>query len=209
MDAAAIATIWTIPAIIAGPIIAVMVTRYLDRMRLERDRQMNVFRSLMSTRRMALTQEHVGALNLVRVEFDGQTKVIEALNTYMVTLEEKLPPGAPVEDHRALNDKRDTKLTELLWAISQRLKFKIQQLEILKGGYVPQGWQDDLERQRALQHYLLQIVSGQRPFPVTYLAVPAPGGPFPPAPTTPASAPSPPAQDVPPKTQPQRKVGKG
>jgi hypothetical protein len=43
---------------------------------------MDVFRTLMRTRRMRLNPDHVGALNLVEIEFYRQADVIAAWETY-------------------------------------------------------------------------------------------------------------------------------
>ena len=39
-----------------------------------------------------------------------------------------------------LYKERQRLLTKLLHAIAKEMKFDIEQLEIFKGGYIPQGW---------------------------------------------------------------------
>lgn len=65
-------------AILAGPILAVMVDRSRQKRAGEKGRRLAVFRSLMRTRRHRLDPEHVGALNLIDLEFFGKTSVIKA-----------------------------------------------------------------------------------------------------------------------------------
>ena len=65
----------TIAAVFLGPIAAVLITRLIDNYRLRSDRRIDVFRTLMRTRKMKLTPEHVGALNVVEIEFHGERKV--------------------------------------------------------------------------------------------------------------------------------------
>jgi hypothetical protein len=70
----------TIFALIAGPVVAVYVTRWFDRSRAAKERQLDVFRELMRTRRgtLALSPDHVKALNLVEIEFYGSSSVLDA-----------------------------------------------------------------------------------------------------------------------------------
>ena len=56
-------------AVLAGPILAVIVSRYNDDRRDRKNRQMSVLRSLIKTRQVRLDAEHVGALNLIELEF--------------------------------------------------------------------------------------------------------------------------------------------
>jgi hypothetical protein len=81
----------TIVAVLAGPILAVWVTRRIDESRLKQTRRMEVFRTLMRTRRMRLNPDHVGALNLVEIEFHGEVPVIEAWKSYWDHLRQPFP----------------------------------------------------------------------------------------------------------------------
>ena len=67
----------TILAIVVGPVIAVCITRKLDRDRAAAGRKMEIFRALMRTRGIPIHWDHVGALNLVEVEFIDHQDVIE------------------------------------------------------------------------------------------------------------------------------------
>jgi len=60
-------------ATLAGPVLAVIVTRIVDDGRLRRTRQMEVFRTLMASRRTPLSIDRVKALNLVEIEFYKRT----------------------------------------------------------------------------------------------------------------------------------------
>ena len=59
----------TIIAIVAGPIIAVWMTRRADERRQAYFRRLEVYRNLMLTRSVRIAPDHVRALNLVPVEF--------------------------------------------------------------------------------------------------------------------------------------------
>lgn len=171
----------TIVAILIGPIAAVMVTRYIDEKRAEQQRRMDVFRTLMRTRRLALSPDHVGALNLVEIEFHGEKDVLSAWREYLTHL------ARPLSVHEAqqvaLTRERDRLLTKLLHAISRTLKFHIEQLEIFEGGYTPQVWADDELQLRALRYFMLEVLRGNSPIPVTLSTGRVPADLFPPPPT--------------------------
>jgi hypothetical protein len=65
-----------------GPVLAVFMTRYVDGQRDRHERQLQVLRTLMATRRTVVSAEHVGALNLIEIEFYGHQQVIAAWKTY-------------------------------------------------------------------------------------------------------------------------------
>jgi len=69
-------SIATIVAVFLGPIFAVLVTPWVDNERLKQNRRMEVFRTLLRTRRIRLNPDHVGALNLVEIEFYGEKGVL-------------------------------------------------------------------------------------------------------------------------------------
>lgn len=73
--------ILTLIAIFSGPFFAILVSRILDNGKEQRARQMEIFRTLMRTRRTPIWAEHVGALNLVEIEFKDDPKVIAAWKT--------------------------------------------------------------------------------------------------------------------------------
>lgn len=169
----------TIVAVILGPILAVCVTRYIDESRLKQTRRMDVFRTLMRTRRMRLNPDHVGALNLVEIEFYGENAVIESWKAYWTHLRQALPVD-PNQQQQFLRDQEGL-LTKLLHAIAKTLEFNIEQLEIFEGGYVPQGWVDDDQSVRVMRALILEILNGRRGLPIVPMNVAA-HNPYPPAP---------------------------
>jgi hypothetical protein len=90
----------TIIALLVGPILAVWVTRRNDDRRLKQTRRMDVFRTLMRTRRVRLNPDHVGALNLVEIEFHGEASVIEAWKAYWNHLRMVAPAGMNQDQER-------------------------------------------------------------------------------------------------------------
>ena len=76
----------TIAAIIFGPIAAVRITLSSETSREKLRRRYQTFYSLMRTRRVTLSPEHVMALNVIQTEFHDDPKVISAYKKYIENL---------------------------------------------------------------------------------------------------------------------------
>lgn len=172
----------TLLAIIAGPITAVFATRYMDDRKERHERRMNVFRVLMRTRRVPTSAEHVGALNLIEIEFAKDVDVLTAwrdlfshfARQHARRSDEIAPQNVTGSDRNSpdarfsqrLADERQRLLAKLLHAMAKALDFKIEQLEIFEGGYTPQGWEDEYVEQRLVRSFLLDLYSGRSTLPV-------------------------------------------
>jgi len=162
-------------ATFAGPVLAVCVARHMDDERRQRDRQMDIFRALMGSRRAALSLDRVKALNMIEIEFHGITSVENAYRKVMEHINLTLPlPATWADDQRKL-------ITKLLSEMAQFLNYKLQQLDVLDGGYYPQAHADIEFEQQAVRQALIEVMSGRRPLLVSPVA-PAPPAPFPPPP---------------------------
>ena len=166
-------------ATFAGPVFAVLVTRHIDDGRRVKERRLNIFRSLMATRRAPLSAEKATALNMVEIEFYGIQSVQDVHREVMAHINAPRPlPAGWNERHRTL-------VTRLLSEMATVLGYKLQQLDVLEGGYYPQGFADIKAEQQAVRRALIDVLSGQRPLAVSP-APPAPPALFPPPPNQPA-----------------------
>jgi len=172
----------TIAAILIGPLAAVLVTIWLERRREVYARRMDIFRTLMRTRRLPMSVEHVGALNLVEIEFARNKEIIDSWRLlfehfsteHLRRQDEKVESNLTIQDQRARNEKFDQRLADerqrllakLLHAIAREMNFKVEQLEIFEGGYTPQGWHNDDQEMRAARHFLLDLYLGRVALPV-------------------------------------------
>lgn len=170
-------------AAIAGPAIAVWITRWSDDRKEIRARRMDIFRTLMRTRKMPVHYDHVGALNLVEVEFYNEAQVIGAWKEYLKNLGENIPGDLPESELFNFRKKRDSLLTKLIYEISRVLNFRVDQLDILEGNYLPQGWNDEEWQQRTARGALLDVLSGRRALLVQQYIPERGVGPYPPAPS--------------------------
>jgi len=177
--------ILTLIALVGGPVAAVLLTRYTDQSRERSSRRMDVFRTLMRTRRAPTTAEHVGALNLIEIEFASDQQVLSAWKNLFGHFAQEHPrrPDELVlrdRDRRRcdeafygrLADERARLLSKLLHAMAKALNFKIEQLEIFEGGYIPQGWEDELVEQRLVRKFLLDLYQGKVALPVMAFEAP-------------------------------------
>lgn len=182
MSAEAWTAIVTALAAVAGPLLAVWITRMSDERKEIAGRRMDIFRTLMRTRKMPIHYDHVGALNLIEIEFVDDAKVIAAWREYFKTLGERIPPDLNQRGHEELRKKRETLLTKLIYEIAVVLKFKVEQLEILEGNYIPQGWDDEATEQQIVRKSLIEVLGGRRPILFQPYNPAAANGPYPPAP---------------------------
>src|SRR5690606_30511050 len=71
-------------AVLIGPISAVQIQKWLEKNRDNRSRKVDIFKTLMTTRATRVSIDHVEALNMIDLEFNGQgyEKVITAWRNY-------------------------------------------------------------------------------------------------------------------------------
>jgi hypothetical protein len=146
-----------------GPVFAVLLTRYIDDRRERRNRQMQIWRTLMGSRRYPTQQEYVTALNLVDVEFAGIQAIEQGQRDLFRHLNMNHQPPDWFEQLRRLQ-------TRLLFAIGQHLGHRMEQLDVLEGGYMPAAWGNVEEEQRVLRQLLIQQASGKKPVRVEIVA---------------------------------------
>lgn len=180
----------TLVAVLLGPILAVFVTRFIDERRADRGRKMDIFRTLMRTRKLHVHVDHVAALNLIEIEFMDSPEVMKAWKAYLSNLSEELPPIENRDRFEAAIKKKDSLLTKLLSEIAKTLKMSVEQIDILEGNYIPKGWFDDEWQQRQLRQHLIAVLKGEAALVVKPGPQQNPGSPYPPPPGATAVEPS-------------------
>lgn len=153
-------------AILLGPIVAIQITRALDKKRDERERRIAIFRGLMRTRQMRLAHDHVGALNLIQLEFYGDDDVVAAYKEYINHLNMALP--SPDEQERFFRH-RDDLFVDLVCAIGKLLNYSFDKRDLGRLAYAPVGWERDENRQRYNQLLLTELLEGKRSLPIAPL----------------------------------------
>lgn len=154
----------TLAAIVVGPILAVLVTRVLDRAGEKRRRKFEVFKSLMQTRGLRLDPVHVAALNVVEIEYYNEKEVRDAFRAYVEHLSAPMPA---VEEQPRFFDQRSDLFMNVLSKMGSVLKLQFDKRDLERLSYVPQGWDNDQALQRRNMQLLGQVLGGERAIPVT------------------------------------------
>ena len=154
----------TILAIVTGPVAAVLITRFFDRRHDKRRRQNEVLMSLMRTRGARLSAEHVGALNIIQLEFHGRQPILDSYRRYIEHLQEPLPP---VADQQTFFNQREDRFLELISAIAQDLNYHFDQRNLERLSYAPRAWENYESLQQENMALLWQLLAGHRPLHVT------------------------------------------
>ncbi|AUR00012.1 DUF6680 family protein [Phaeobacter inhibens] len=180
MQESTVYAICTLIAILAGPIIAVLLTRHNDRKSGNQRRRLSVFRDLMQTRGIRLDPLHVAALNVVELEFYEDKQVRQAFKTYIDHLSSPMPSS--VAEHTRYFEQRSDLFVSLLSEIGKVLGYAFDKRDLDRHSYVPQGWGDEQDIQRKNTELMHAILSGTRPFPVSNFIAQAGVYPAPPEP---------------------------
>jgi hypothetical protein len=144
----------------AGPIGAVLITFWRERRASLRARRLEIFRTLMATRQIPISREHVNALNLIEVDFYGCENVQKEWLVYKAHLF-----GGGTEDD-AWRDKKERFLANLLCEMARTLRYNIPAMEIFKGGYAPVGWTNVQRRVLEAFEYVHNLSTGQTAVPM-------------------------------------------
>ncbi|MBW9090071.1 hypothetical protein JNB91_19875 [Rhizobium wenxiniae] len=155
-------------ATFVGPIVAVGITLwYQERSSRNKSRE-DLFVSMMRTRRMPTNIEFVGALNLVPVHFWKDKLVMQRYSELMAVFSD--PSWNVIDARLRLIEQVELKVAYLLSELSKAVGRPVEQLEILRGAYAPQGWKDEEQAQADLRSALAQLLSGARALPVFVLS---------------------------------------
>jgi hypothetical protein len=162
---------WTAAAIVAatflGPVCAVEIQKRLEKRREARARREKLFTTLMATRSIRVSPQHVDALNAIDLTFDGkdekETEVRRAWAAYLDVL------NTPAErrSEPAYNLNFDAKFIDLLYAISQAIGHNFDKTYLKNSWYRPQAHGDLEATTQEMQQLFLAVLKGEREFPVS------------------------------------------
>ena len=154
----------TIIAIFTGPIVAVQLTRHLDKKKEIRERKLQVFKTLMATRQYTISYDHVLTLNKIDLEFNGNNKnekeVINAWKAYLDSLSTKS------ESSEFLFTKRTELLVELLHKMAIVLDYDFDKTHIKNSSYAPIAHVDIEDQDRAIRKGIIEILDGKKEIPM-------------------------------------------
>lgn len=152
-------------ATFAGPIVAVQVQKWIERIREKSDRREYVFHTLMATRATKLSPEHLRALNSISLAFQGDDnaskKVRDAWKAYLHNLSADLA-GAENSQLTVHFDRRDELFVDLLAVMADERKFTYDRISLKTDAYHPHGaGMAELEAEE-IRKLLLALLKGDK-----------------------------------------------
>lgn len=164
----------TLSAIIIGPILAVQTQKFLEAVRYKKQRRLNLFHTLMSTRASRVSNEHVGALNMIDLEFYGrkvfgyrfQTPKEKSITNAWKNYNDQLNTRYEPEQLAIWIDKNDQLLTALLYKMSNALGYDFDEVQLKRDCYRPIAHGNLEEEQHKLRTALIEVLEGKKPLPI-------------------------------------------
>jgi hypothetical protein len=149
-------------ALLISPLIAVQVTERVRKLGARRERQLWIFRTLMLTRgditRGAPPRmEHVQALNLIELDFEGKRAVLHAWKDYLSHLS---TPGNDNPAHWVVV--RDDRLRKLLQEMARALRYGATPSIDHSASYLPVAHADAAGVQARTSKALLEVLEGRQ-----------------------------------------------
>jgi len=151
-----------------SPFLALQMQRLLDNRRAKKDRQLNVFRTLMATRATNLNSEHVAAVNAVPIDFYGNKDILDKWQEYYAHLSRQ---DMSVE---AWALRRVDLMNGMLSSIGRYLKYKFSAAEIQKI-YHPKGHVEIEAAQTTVLNKLASFLAGETAVKMEVTKLPSTG----------------------------------
>jgi hypothetical protein len=166
-------------AIMLSPLVALQISRYLDRRRDKYNRRTSIFYKLMASRTpggIRITTPHIEALNQIDIEYHRQSffgifkiefkkdkKVLEAWKTYLDLLGEKLDPEK--DDVKSFMRVRDEAFYDLLQTLSYSLGYDFDKVFLKNSAYYPIALQNTEYDQALIRKAVVGILTNQQSIP--------------------------------------------
>jgi hypothetical protein len=151
-------------AVFSGPIVAVQLTKHLDRQKEKRQRKLDIFKTLMATRAYGISWDHVMTLNKIDLEFErsnpSEKEVLNAWKQYLDLLGDKSISG---EQWAA---KRLELFVELLHRMALVLEYDFDKTHIKNSSYSPTAHGNLEAEQSSIRKGLIEILEGRRSIPM-------------------------------------------
>jgi Family of unknown function (DUF6680) len=147
----------TIAAIYFGPIAALRIQRKLDEEREAKNRKLYIFKTLLTYRATPVNINFVQALNLIDVEFDGNSEKDKAVRE---AWKELLDHFSNMQD-TANPAERSLELTAVLLSVMGKcLGYDFDKVYMKKSAYYPKFAVNVEEEQHALRKQVLELLDG-------------------------------------------------
>lgn len=157
-----------------APLLAVQAQKWLERFREVHERKLRVFKILMATRAATVSPEHVQALNMIDLEFQGDK--YRRLRTEWKTYLDHLGSFPKDDEKLQINwdERRMDLLARLLIEMGNSLGYEFDEVHVKKGIYAPEAHSLIENEQILIRRGLLRLIYGDgtlkmdvKSFPVT------------------------------------------
>ena len=160
-----------------GPVSAVQVQKWVERAREQRNRRLWIFQTLMATRAVrAGSNDHVQALNLIELFFDGKSakekKVRNAWVQYHDFLAQRVPDDMSSIESGVYHERGVDLLVVLLEALGMALGYDFNKVQLKRGGYYPQGQANDDSDRAVIRAGLVRVLTGVQPLQMSIVSFP-------------------------------------
>jgi len=169
-------------AVILGPLLAIQVQKYLEQFREKKQRRLDIFRNLMSTRSERLSRVHVQALNMIDIEFYGrmlpiiktkyQSKTEQAVTHAWKNYNNHLNQSKDVTGTSIWLNKCDDLFTELLYALAQAMNYDFDKVQLQRDCYRPIAHGDLELKQMNILRGIEKILVGEGALPMFITNIP-------------------------------------
>ena len=126
----------TLIGIIVGPIIAVVISLWVEARRRDREQKTIILRLLLTTRHLVGDPGYSAAINLIPIEFAGKNSVQTAYREYIEAANSDITD----ENRQKVAERTAVKQTKLIFAIARAMKFNIAETDIQTTAYAADGW---------------------------------------------------------------------
>lgn len=167
----------TIAAVLLAPLLAVQVQWRLQLWREKRERKVWTFKTLMATRGTPIAIQHVQALNMIDVEFDGknqeETAVRERWKVYLDFLSTPFDwANATDVVKQTRTEQTNDKLAELLQKMGKLLGYHFDTVYLKKHVYVPVGHHENESIENIMRKALARVLAGLQPLKMDVVSLP-------------------------------------
>ncbi|MEO8233756.1 MAG: DUF6680 family protein [Ignavibacteriota bacterium] len=160
-------------AIIAGPILAIQIQKYIEDYKEKKSRKLKIFKTLMATRASRINFQHVEALNMIDLEFsENKKKEKEILVAWKIYLDHLNSfPLIEVNDFEIRRnnwfENGDNLFTKLLHSLSKYFGYEFDEVHLKKGIYAPQGHSELELDQIVVRKGLVNLFEKKYALPIT------------------------------------------
>jgi len=151
----------SIIAILAGPVLAVQVQKYLERQRDSKRRRADVFKTLMATRGAVLSASHVEALNRIDLEFSDKRKYKKVIDAWKEYFDNLSYGQKSEEDLKIWGARNEELLANLLHEMGNSLGYTFDKVLIKRNMYSPQGHVNVQKEYDLIRIGLIRLLSGE------------------------------------------------